>query len=85
MLYIFVPRVAVCQKVRELCTFSALRIAIRLYFDMVHIYTSSVKQAMRSKTFCGSPTETRTNIVYYVRAGILGRIPSRVRAVIAMR
>ena len=56
---------------------------------MVPISTRSLKQAMRTKNFCGNTTETRTNIMYYVRAGILGRIlgkiPSRARAVISMR
>lgn len=59
---------AVCQKIRELCTFSALCIAIRLIFDTVHISTSSLNQALRTNIFCGNPTETRINIVYYVRA-----------------
>lgn len=62
-----------------------LCIAIRLIFDTVHISTSSLNQAMRTKTFCGNPTETHTNIVYYARAGFLDRIPSRARAVILMR
>jgi len=88
MLYIFCNSCC-CQKVCELCTFSALCIAIRLIFDTVHISTNSLKQAMGTKTFCGNPTETLTNIMYYVTAGILGRIldriPSRAREVILMR
>ena len=52
---------------------------------MVHISTGSVKQAVGTKRFCGNPTETRSNIVYYVRAGILDGIPSRFTAVILMR